>query len=186
MGVGDELGDERVLGREHRVGHAEARVRARREDFDLEVRPALDRHAELGTIGATDPVALHRLHALGPVEAVEGVEQLVGVLGDAEEPLLEVAALHDVTGPLAGAVGEDLLVGQHRVASGAPVDRRLCPVGEAGAEQLEEDDLVPLHVVGVVAAQLASPVVDRAQALHRRLELGDARLGVDARVVRPP
>ena len=147
------------------------------------LRPADDGHAELGTFGAADPVALHRLHALGPVQAVEGVEQLVGVLGDPEEPLLEVATLDDVARPLAGAVGKDLLVGEHRVASRAPVDRRLGPVGEAGAEQLEEDDLVPLHVVGVVAAQLTSPVVDRAQSLHGRLELGDARLGVDAGVV---
>jgi len=34
-----------------------------------------------------------------------------------------------------------------------------------------------------MAAQLASPVVDRAQPSHRSLELGDACLGVHARVV---
>ena len=144
-----------------------------------------DGHAELGAVGPADPVALHRLHPLGPVQAVEGIEQLLCVLRDPEEPLGEVAAHDDVARPLAGAVGKDLLVCENGVAARAPVDRGLCPVGEAGAEQLEEDDLVPLHVVGVVAAQLASPVVDRAQSLHRRLELGDARLGVDAGVVAP-
>ena len=159
--------DERVLGRQHGIGHAEARVRARGEDLDVQIRASLDGHAELGALGSTDPVALHGLHALGPVEAVQSVQQLVGVARDAEEPLLEVAPLDDVTRPLAGAVGEDLLVGEHGVASGAPVDRRLGAVGEAGAQQLEEDDLVPFHVVGVVAAQFAAPVVDSAEPLAR-------------------
>ena len=183
VGIGHELGHERVLGREHGVGHAEAGVRARREDLDLDAGPAGDCHAELSAFGATDPVALHRLDALGPVEAVEGIQQLLGVLGDAEEPLLEVAAFDDVAGALAGAVGEDLFVGEHGVASGTPVDRCLGAVGEAGAEQFEEYDLVPAHVVRVVAAQFAPPVVDRAQSLHRGLELSDAGLGVHAGVV---
>jgi hypothetical protein len=45
------------------------------------------------------------------------------------------APFDDVAGALAGAVGEHLLVREHRLASGAPVDRRLGAVGEAGLEQ---------------------------------------------------
>ena len=45
-----------------------------------QVGSALDREVELGALGAADPVALHDLDPLGPLEVVEGVEQLVGVL----------------------------------------------------------------------------------------------------------
>ncbi len=69
------------------------------------------------------------------------------------------------------------------MASGAPVDRRLGPIRESGAEQLEEDDLVPADVVRVVTAQLAPPVVDRPQSFHRSCELGDSCLGVHPRVI---
>ena len=74
-----ELRDERVLGRQHGIGHAEARVRARGEDLDVQIRASLDGQAELGALGSTDPVTLHGLHTLGPVEAVERVQQLVGI-----------------------------------------------------------------------------------------------------------
>ena len=39
----------------------------------LEVGSALDREVELGALGATDPVALHDLGPLGPLQVVEGV-----------------------------------------------------------------------------------------------------------------
>ena len=74
-----QLLDQRVLGRQHDVGHAEDRVDARGEDRDLQVRLPVDRDVELDALGAADPVALHRLDALGPVDLRE-VQQLVGVL----------------------------------------------------------------------------------------------------------
>ena len=100
-----------------------------------------DRHVELGALGAADPVALLADHPVGPVQAVEVVEQLLGVVGDAEVPLLQVALLDHVAGALAGAVGQHLLVGQHRLAAGAPVDRGVGAVGEAGLEEAQEDPL---------------------------------------------
>ena len=145
-----------------------------------EVGAALDGEVELGALGAADPVALHGLDPLGPVEIVEGVEQLVGVLGDPEEPLLEIALVDDVAGALAGAVGQHLLVGQHGLAARAPVDRGLGAVGEAGFEQPQEDDLVPPDVLGVVAADLAPPVVDGAEpGAATGLQLGDPGVGED-------
>ena len=141
---------------------------------------ALDRQVELGAFGAADPVALHRLDPLRPVQTVQGVQQLVGVGGDAEEPLLQVAPDDQVAASLAGAVGQNLLVGQDGVAPGAPVDRCVLAVGQAGFEEAQEDDLVPAHVQGVVAAELPAPVVAGPQALEAGLELLDARLGEEA------
>ena len=137
--------DQRVLGRQDHEGHAERRVGPGGEDPD-DVVAALDRQVELGALGAADPVALHGLDPLGPVQAVEGVQQLVGVGGDAEEPLLEVALDHQVAAALAGAVGQDLLVGQDGLAARAPVDRGVLAVGQAGLQEAQEDDLVPAHV----------------------------------------
>ena len=137
---GDQFLDQGVLGGQHGVGHAEARVGSRGEDLELVVG-ALHLHPELGALTAADPVALHRLEPLGPIQPVEVVEQLLGVVGDLEEPLLEVALLDDVAAALARAVGQHLLVGQHRVAARAPVDRGVGPVGQALFEKAQEDRL---------------------------------------------
>ena len=62
---------------------------------------------------------------------------------------------------------------------GAPVDRGGGPVGEARLQQLQEDDLVPLDVLGVVAADLPPPVVDGPERDDRLLQLGDPGVGED-------
>ncbi len=126
-----------------------------------------------------DPVALHDLDPVGPVELVEVVEQFLGVVGDAEEPLLEVALFDHIPASLARAVGQHLLIGQHRVAAGAPVDRGVGAIHQAGFEEPQEDGLRESHVFGIVAADLTTPVVDRPDALDAFLELGDALVGED-------
>ena len=92
--AGDDLVDERVLGREHHVGRAEQRVGPRREHVDVGVLVPLDREVDLGADAAADPVALHQLDRVGPVEQVEVGEQPVGVRGDAQHPLLQRAPEH--------------------------------------------------------------------------------------------
>ena len=154
----------------------------RGEDAHGETGTALDGEVELGPLGAPDPVALHDLGPLGPLEVVDGLEQLVGVPGDAEEPLLEVALRDEVAGALAGAVGKDLLVGQDGLAPRAPVHGGRGPVGQAGVPEPEEDQLRPLDVLGVMAADLAPPVVDGAEAGQRRGQLGDPGVREDPRV----
>ena len=138
--------------------------------------------AELGTFGASDPVALHDLDLFGPVHGVHVVQELLGVVGDPVEPLLHVAALDQVSRAFAGAVAEYLLVGQHGLAAGTPVDRSGVAVDEAGFVELQEDPLRPAHVGRIVAADHASPVVDRADATQRSREGLDVGFGVDPRV----
>ena len=75
----------------------------------------LDREVDLGAGGPADPVALHGEHAIGPVafELLHVVQQLVGVGGDAQEPLFQ-GALFDGRGFVTPAAAVDhLLVGQH-------------------------------------------------------------------------
>ena len=132
---GDDLVDERMLGREHHERGAEDRVGARREDLDEHVLAALDREADDRAGAAADPVALHQLDRLGPVDAVEIGDQPVGVRGDPQHPLLERPAVHREVAAIAPTVGRDLFVGEHRAQPRTPVDVRLGDVGEAVADR---------------------------------------------------
>src|SRR5260370_32040840 len=74
--------------------------------------------------GFADPVALHGDDALGPAafELFQVIEELLGVLGGLEKPLLDFAGF-DLSVFVAPAVAvPDLLLGQHSTALGAPVD----------------------------------------------------------------
>ena len=92
------------------------------------ISPALGGEPDLGAGGSADPVALHGLDLLRPVQHVEILEQPVGVGGDAHHPLPQPLPEHREVAAVAAAVGGDLLVGQHRAEPGAPVDHRVGPV----------------------------------------------------------
>ena len=182
LGAGGQAQDVGVLGRHHEERRAEQRVRAGGEDgvVDAHLRA---REGDLGALGAADPVALHRLDVMRPVDRLEIVQQAVGVVGDAEEPLLELAQLDRGAAALAVAV-DDLLVGQHGGVLGTPVDRGLLAVGQAALEQLQEDPLRPAVVARLVGAELARPVDRDAPGAELALEGGDRRVGRGARVLR--
>ena len=158
-----------VLGRHDEEGRAEERVGTRGEDrvVDAELLAA---ERDLGALGAADPVLLHGHHVRRPLDVVDVLEQPVGVLGDAEEPLLELAHLDQRAAALAAAV-DHLLVGQDGLVVGAPLDRRLLAVGEAALEQAQEDPLGPAVVARLVRAELARPVDRDAPPPELLLEL---------------
>ena len=141
-------------------------------------------------LAAPDPIALHGLDLVGPIDEPPEVEKLLGVIGDAEEPLLEVAPLHHVVGALAAPL-LDLLVGEHRLAAGAPVRGGVGAVGEALLIELEEEPLVPAVVLRQAADDLAVPVERRSHGAelaahpldvrHRPLE--GVRAVLDRRVL---
>ena len=166
--------DLRMLGGEHEEGGAEERVGASGEDgeVDVEVLAAED---DLGALRAADPVPLHRDHVLRPgLEELEVVEQPLRVLGDPEEPLLELTELDERAAALAMPV-DHLLVREHRLVLGTPVDGRLVAVGEPALEELQEDPLRPAVVAGLVGAELSRPV-DRDAPAHELLAEGPDRL----------
>ena len=174
--------DLRMLGREHEEGGAEERVGAGGEDGEVEVE-LLAAEDDLGALRAADPVPLHRDHVLRPgLEQLEVVEQPLRVLGDPEEPLLELTQLDERAAALAVPV-DHLLVGEHRLVLGTPVDGRLLAVREPALVELQEDPLRPAVVAGLVGAELARPV-DRDAPAHELLaEGGDRLLGRLARML---
>ena len=146
-----------MFGRHNGKGHAETCVRPGGVNGQgLCVYPGVtfgigDRQTELGSLRPSDPVPLHQLDLLGPFHGVEVVKELLGVSGYPVKPLLHVAVFDRVGRAFAGAVGQDLFIGQHRLAARAPIDRRLAPVGQTGPVQLQEDPLSPFDVTGIVA-----------------------------------
>ena len=155
-----------MLWGDHEERRAEERVGPGGKHWDVGVE-LLDPEDDLGALATTDPVALDRLRALGPLASRRQVvlEQLVGIGGDLHEPLLHVPRLDQRTAPPAAAV-DDVLVRENRLVVRAPVDGSRLPVGEPALEELEEQPLRPAVEVGLVGADLAIPVDRPADPLH--------------------
>ena len=174
---------QRMLWRQQHERRAVDRVDARREDLDADVGGG-HRERETGPFRAADPVPLHYDDLLGPFgQRLEAGQQLVGVGGDLEKPLLEVAVDDCRAAAPAGAV-DDLFVRKHGVVDRAPVDRRALAVGQPALEHLQKDPLVELVVVGRAGGELTFPGVADAQPLELPLHMADVaegrRLGVRA------
>src|SRR6202051_3323482 len=92
-------------------------VDARREHADIS-------EADLRAFRAAVPVTLHGESGLGPAasELPDVFEQLVGILRDAEEPLLKSALLDGRRFMAPAAAIDYLFVREHSAALGAPVD----------------------------------------------------------------
>ena len=122
---GGELLGQRVMGRYRAESGAENRIVAGGEDLETVVPVAalvgqIEPHAQ--TFGAPDPVVLHEPHPVGPaLQPREAVEQVVGIGGDAQHPLGQLALLHHRARAPAAPV-DDLFIGQNGVVDGIPVD----------------------------------------------------------------
>ena len=162
---------ERVLRGDDEVGGAEEGVRPGGVHLERAVH-ARDVEGELRALGSTDPVSLHLLDGLGPVEVVEVVEQAVAVRGDLEHPLLHGFANHRVAAALGDAV-HHLLVGQHRAERGAPVHGNLRLIRETALEELQEDPLRPLEIRRIARRHFAVPVVGETERLELFAEAAD-------------
>ena len=122
--------------------------------------------------GFANPIPLHRHDPIGPgFQLVKVLQQALGVVGDAEEPLRQFLGLNSRVTPFAGAV-DHLLVGKNGLARGAPVDRRFLLEGQSFLVQLQKQPLRPLVVFGTAGCDLAAPIDRYSQA---------AELAVDRR-----
>ena len=163
---GGDLVDQRMLRREHHVGGAEQRVRPRREHADRQV-VSVEGEVDHRALRPADPVALHHLDGLRPVDQRQLVGQPVGVCGDAQHPLAQRAAVDRMISAVAPAVARDLLVGQHRPERRAPVHQRVGQVGQPMPGQhlvlLGRVELVPVARPGRRPTQNAH----RPRSRHR-------------------
>ena len=171
----DLLGQRRV-GRHHEERGPVQRVGPGGEHGDRLVA-AFKREADLGALGAADPVALHQQDAVRPaaLELLGVLEQPVGVFGDLEVPLVQHPPHHVGAAALA-LPGDDLLVGQHGLVHRAPVHVPVPAVGQAALVEPQEQPLVPVVVGGIAGLQPAAPV-ERGRVPPER-----GRLGLDVGV----
>ena len=117
------------------------------------------------------------LHALGPVHAVV-VQQFVGILGGAEEPLLQVLLDDRRAAALAVAViAPDLLARQGGVAVRAEIHRRHFAVGQPVLVELDEEPLGPFVIFRVAGDGLAPPVEHGAHRAHLLAHVLDILVG---------
>ena len=125
-----------------------------------------------------DPVLLHQPDLVRPaLEPVEAGQQLLGISGDLEEPLGQLAPLHRRAGAPAAAV-DHLLVGQHGVLDRVPVDPGFLAIGQPGLEEVEEHLLLVPVIVGIAGRDLARPVVGQSpMRLQLRAHGGDILVG---------
>ena len=181
VGILDEAGvgplfDEGMLGADDHVGAAEERIGAGGVDSQGVAGGGVE--VDLGTMAAADPVTLLGLDAVDVVHIVQVVDQAVRVSGDLEHPLALVFLHNGAAAALANAV-DDFLVGQHDLAAGAVVDGGLFLISQALFEELDEDPLGPLVVLGVSGVDLTIPIEGQAQGFQLALEAGHVLGGDD-------
>jgi len=168
--------DQGMLGSQHHVGGTEKGVRTGGEDPQFVGMP-LHAEADLGPFTPADPVGLHLLDLLRPVQALEIVDQALGVFRDRIEPLRQVLLGHHAVAALAQTV-LDLFIGQARAARGAPVDGGALLVGQPHLIELQERPLGPLVVVWRRRVHLAVPVVHGPHLAQLALHVGHRGPGV--------
>ena len=180
----DELHHERMFGGDQHEGGAEDRVLASREDLDRAV-PVGHREGSLAAVALSDPVPLHRKDPLGPAgETVAVVEEFVDVGGDPEEPLVQVL-LSDLRAATPAEARLHLLVGEDRLALGAPVHRGTLLVGEPLFKHPKEEELLPLVIFGFAGCELPVPVIAEAHPFELALHVFDVFMGPDGGVDAP-
>ena len=173
------LFEQRVLRRHDHVGRAKERVRTGGEDAQF----VAGREGEvyLRALGTANPVALLHLDLFDEIHIVEAVEQLLGIVRDAQHPLgLDLA--HHLAAAALTMAADHFFIGQTDLAGGTPVDGHLHFVSQALFKQLQENPLRPLVVFGIGGGNLAVVIKGETKALKLGAEAGDVLLGDDGGV----
>jgi len=121
-----------MLRRQHHESGAPKRIGTSGEHGQ---RPGGGGETDLRPPAASDPVALHQLDALRPIQALQVAQQPVGVSRDAEEPLHKPFLLDQSPASPAAAV-HHLFVGQHRLFHRVPVHGGCLSVGQPKVAQV--------------------------------------------------
>ena len=170
--VPEDLFHQRVFRRDDDEGDAVNRVGTGRIDGQFFAQVG-NVEAEFQTFGTADPVLLHGFDALGPAgNLVHVLQQLIGVIGDLEEPLAQAFLVHFVVAAPALAF-DDLFVGQHGVAMVAPVDGRLLFHSQAALIEQFEEPLGPFIVFRFARNDFPVPVIGQAHGLQLPCHVGD-------------
>ena len=154
---------ERMLGSKYYVGYAEYRIGTRSEYSESISAFALEFY--FTARGFANPVTLHSFCFFGPVESIETLQKLLGVLCNSEKPLSKVFSEYCSSASFARTV-HNLFVSEYGIARGAPVDGSFFSVSQPVVIKLKENPLRPLVIVGHTGFYLVIPVEGRAHSLE--------------------
>ena len=139
-----------LRGDDHICGSEEG-VTSCGEDLEFPVRvflKAFDLEQHGCAFGLADPVALHELDALRPVDKIQVIQESLSICCYLQDPLADVLLLHLCSATLALSF-LDLFIGKSGLAVGAPVDGSLTLIGKALLKELLEDPLCPVIIVRI-------------------------------------
>ena len=152
------------------------------KDLERLAVPADDREPDPGAFGPADPVFLHRPDLFRPtLHRFERIEQIVGIAGDAEEPLRQPAPLDNRARTPALAV-DHLLVGENGSVLRIPVDPEFLAVRQVLFEEIQEDALLMNVVAGMAGGDFAVPVERQPHPLQLAPHRGNIVVGPVARM----
>ena len=140
-----------------------------------------DRKGKLAPFAASDPVSLHRFDSVGPIDGVETIDQLLGIVGDLEVPLGDPFLFDDCSGALC-ASRDNFFVSENGLVDWVPVHCTEFSEGESAVIENLKDPLGPLVVAGVRALEGARPVETDADKVHLPLVVGGVVLDHRSRV----
>ncbi len=169
--------EQRVLGRDDHISHTEQRVAPGGVDRHLVAHVAV---LKVTSAPVERPIQLRCWVLTRSMKSTSSRSSIrrSAYLVMAQHPLALFLADDLAAAALADTL-HDLLVCQHALAARAPVDGHGCLIGQVILEQLEEDPLGPLVVVGVRGVHHPVPVEGIAQHVKLLGEVGDVLLGDD-------
>jgi hypothetical protein len=173
-------GRQRMLRRHDDKGRTPDGIRPRRVDRQR-FPDTGNGEGDLRALGPSDPVPLHCLDALWPIEFLKVFQESVGIGCDLQHPLAHQPPFNGFAGLDIFAVF-DLFVGQNRTLRRTPVHCDLGLIGKAALEQFQEDPLRPSNKIWVGGSEFAAPIIREAEALHLAPKCIDVRFGRDRRM----
>ncbi len=175
-----------MIGGNRQEGSAKQRVRTRRVNRDV-VKTFRRRcghclPAQRQAFRLADPVLLHQPDLFRPlIQLVQRVQQILAEIGDAEEPLRQLALLDQRAGAPAATVNH-LLIGQNRMIDRVPVDLGLLAIDQALLHEVDEQRLLTVVVIHVAGRKFAAPVQRQSHGLQLATHGGDVLVGPVLRV----
>ncbi len=161
------IGRQRMLRRDRAERDAHERIRARGERVQYAggacFRPAeVVRKPQPHAHALADPVCLHGAHAFRPPwHLLQGVEQILRIGRDLEVVHRDFTLLDQRAGAPTAAV-DHLLVGEHGLVDGIPIDDSGLLVGNAHLQHAQEQPLIPTVVLGTAGGELSAPIQGEA------------------------
>ena len=117
-----------MLGRENKECRTEQRVGASGEHFNAAGRGV---ERDSCTFAAVNPVALHHLDWLWPIQTIKIFDEAICIRCDAHHPLLHVALEHGIVADVASTFRRDFFVRKNGAEAWAPVHRSIGEIRQA-------------------------------------------------------